>query len=341
MFRFANPYLLYLLIIIPVLIVLFIVMRSIRRKNLKIYGEWEAIKKLSPDHSSARQIIKFILILLSVFCLIISVSRPQFGSKMKEVNRKGVELIIALDVSNSMLAEDIKPNRLEKAKIAIKRLLKKLRNDKIGLIVFAGDAYVQLPITTDFSAAGLFLSTISTDIVPRQGTAIASAIKMGMKSFSPSNTKNKAIIIITDGETHEGDAINAAKLAVEKNISIHTIGMGSVNGAPIPKKGSGSNDYIKDRDGNVVISKLNANMLKELAQAGNGKAVRASNSMTGLNKLLKHISKMEKEDYKSDSYEQYDDKFYIFAVLAFILLLLEFFMLEKKNKKFKLNIFNK
>lgn len=339
MFRFANPYILYVLLIIPVLIVIFIVVQSVRRKNMQAYGNWEAMKKLSPDYSILRPILKFALILIAITFLVIALARPQMGTKLKEVNRKGVELVIALDVSNSMMAEDIKPNRLEKAKIAIRKLLKKLRNDKIGLIVFAGDAYVQLPITTDYNAAGLFLSTISTDMVPRQGTAIASAIKMGAKSFSPSSNKNKAIVIITDGESHEGDALLAAQEAVENNVNIHTIGMGLANGAPIPKRNS-YNDYMKDRDGNVVISKLNEKMLQDIAVAGKGIYVRASNSMTGLNTLFKKISQMEKEEYKSQKYEKYDDKFYAFALIAFIFFLLEFLILEKKSSKFKLNIFN-
>ena len=270
--------------------------------------------------------------MLALAFIIGALAQPQFGSKLVTSKRKGVELIIALDVSNSMMAEDIKPNRLERAKRAIAKLTERLRNDKIGLIVFAGQAYVQLPITTDYVSAKLFLDGISPGIVPVQGTAIGAAIQMAIKSFTPEFTGSKAVIVITDGENHEDDAIGAAKEAHDKKIIIHTIGMGLPQGAPIPVGGSGSRDFLKDKQNNIVVTKLDENMLTQIATAGGGSYIRANNAEVGLNNLFNEIEKMEKSELNSRDYSEYNDQFPLFLVIALVLILIDFMILDRKNK---------
>jgi Ca-activated chloride channel family protein len=285
-----------------------------------------------PGYSQSRPVLKSILVLLALVSLVFGIARPQFGSKLREIKREGVEIIIALDVSNSMLAEDIQPNRLERAKQAIARMVDRLVNDKIGLIVFAGDAYIQIPITTDYVSAKLFLNTISTDIVPKQGTAIGSAIELGMRSFTQQEETSKALIIITDGENHEDDAIQAAKQAVEKGITVHTIGIGLPQGAPIPVMSGGQKTYRKDNQGETVISKLDETMLRRIATAGEGIYIRSTDTRVGLDKLFDEINKMDKQEMESRIYSEYDERFqYVFA-LGLFFLLLEFIILERKNR---------
>ncbi len=335
MFRFGNIEFLWGLLIIPLLTIVFIWSRIARKKALRRFGNLEILKQLMPFSSKGRPVFKFILLTLAMAFIIVGLARPQFGSKLKKVKREGVELIIALDVSNSMMAEDIQPNRLERAKRAISRLIDKLKDDKIGLIVFAGDAYTQLPITSDYNSAKLFLNSVNTQIVPRQGTAIGAAINLAAKSFSPSEQANKAIIIITDGENHEDDATNAAKDAAEKGIIVHTIGMGLPEGAPIPVLKNGQKDYLKDRDGKVVVTKLNEQMLEQISSAGKGIYVRANNAQIGLNALFDEINKMQKEEMESRVYSEYEDQFQYFFAVGLLLILLEFIILERRNKYLK------
>ena len=330
-FRFAHPEYFYIFLVLPVLVILFILNRITRSKNLKRFGETELLEQLMPSISTGRPVIKFGIWLLAITCLITALAQPQFGSKLTLTKRKGVELIIALDVSNSMKAQDIKPNRLERAKRAIAKLTDRLKNDKIGLIVFAGQAYVQLPITADYSSAKLFLETITTDAVPVQGTAIGAAIEMGIKSFSPSFQGSKAIIVITDGENHEDDAVGAAKKAHEKGIVVHTIGMGLPQGAPIPLTEGGS-DFLKDKSGSIVVTKLDEAMLSQIAEAGAGSYIRANNAEVGLNNLFNEIEKMQKTEMESREYSEYNDQFPVFLTLAFILILIDFLILDRKNK---------
>lgn len=338
MFRFAHPETLYLLVIIPLLIILFIWGRMKRKRQLRKFGEDMLMEQLMPNVSAKRPVWKFYIFLLAIGAMIFVVAGPQFGSKLQTAKRQGVELIIALDVSNSMLAQDIKPNRLERSKQAISQMVDKLGNDKIGLIVFAGDAYTQLPITTDYASAKMFLSTINTGIVPTQGTAIGKAINLGIRSFGPEEDVSRAIIVITDGENHEDDAIKAAEAAQEKGIIVYTIGMGSAKGAPIP---TGSNNtFRKDREGNIVITKLDGKMLQEIAIAGGGKSIRANNTKVGLNELLKEINKMEKSEIEAKVYSDYDEQFQWLAWIALALLIFEIFILERKNKFLKdINLF--
>ena len=327
MFRFAHPELLYLLIVIPLLIVFYVVMIRRKKKAIAEFGNPELLGPLMPLLSFKRGTWKFVMLMLALLFVIVGVAGPQFGSKLQQVKKKGVELMIALDVSNSMMAQDIKPSRLEKA--------------KMGLIVFAGDAYVQLPITTDYSSAKLFLSNISTDIVPVQGTAIGSAIDLAARSFTPETETSKAIIVITDGENHQDDAVAAAKQAHEKGIVIHTIGMGLEQGAPIPEKGK-PGQFMQDAQGNVVISKLDEQTLQDIAKAGEGLYIRASNTEVGLNRLLDEVNRMEKSLLEERVYSDYAEKYQYFLLVGLFFIFVEFMILGRKNKHFmKINLFKR
>lgn len=339
MFRFAHPELLYFLILIPFLIVFFVMMVGKKKKAIAEFGNPELLKPLMPLLSFRRGAWKFVLLLLALAFVILGVAGPQFGSKLQQVKKKGVELMIALDVSNSMSAQDIKPSRLEKAKMAISRMVEKLSNDKIGLIVFAGEAYVQLPITTDYSSAKLFLSNISTDIVPVQGTAIGSAIDLAVKSFTPETETSKAVIVITDGENHQDDAVASARNAREKGITVHTVGMGLEQGAPIPEQGH-PGQFMKDGNGNVVVSKLDGQKLKEIAKAGEGLYVRANNTNVGLTRLLEEVDRMQKTLLEERIYTDYAEKYQYFLLTGLFFVFVEFMILGRKNKHLmKVNLF--
>jgi Ca-activated chloride channel family protein len=333
LFRFANPDFLYLLLLLPVLILVYIINEVRKKRALKRLGDIKLVASLVPEMSKIRPVIKFILQITAFTAGIIMLSRPQFGSKIEDVKKQGVEVIIALDVSNSMMAEDIQPDRLTRAKQAISRLVDNLDNDKIGLIVFAGDAYTQIPITTDYVSAKMFLSTINPEMVPKQGTAIGAAIKLGIKSFSPGEGRSKAIIIITDGENHEDDPVAIAEEASKAGIIIHTIGIGSTEGVPVPVVTNGRKEFLKDVDGNTVISKLDEDILKKIAVSSNGNYVRASNSNIGLDEIFSEIRKMKKQDLESTMYTEYNDQFQFFAALALIMLIVDFIIMERKNRK--------
>jgi len=333
LFRFANPTFLYLLLLLPVVILLFILNEVRIRKAIKRLGDANLVEGLIPEMSRVRLLIKFILQLTAFSAGVIMLSRPQFGSKIEDIKKQGVEVIIALDVSNSMLAEDIQPDRLTRAKQAISRLVDNLDNDKIGLIVFAGDAYIQIPITTDYVSAKMFLSSINPNMVPKQGTAIGAAINLGARSFSPGEGKSKAIIIITDGENHEDDPVKEAEEASKAGIVIHTIGIGSTDGVPIPVMNNGRKDYLKDVDGNTVVTKLDEDILKKIALSTNGNYVRANNSNIGLDEIYTQIKKMKKQDLESTMYTEYNDQFQVFAAIALLLLIVDFIIMERKNRR--------
>ncbi len=340
MFRFENPEYLYFLVIVPVLAFLNLIIGKRRKRALEQFGNPKLLESLMPSASSTRPIIKFYIMLLVIICLIITMAGPQFGSKLETVKRKGIEIMIALDVSNSMNAQDIQPSRLDRAKRAIYQLVDKLQNDKVGLIVFAGQAYTQLPITTDYPSAKMFISTINTGIIPTQGTAIGSAIEKGIRSFSAQEEVNRAIVVITDGENHEDDAIAAAKAAVEKGIKVYTVGMGLPKGAPIPVGDGNKNNFMKDREGNVVISKLNEDMLIDIAKNGDGEFISANNIRKGINDLVDHLSKLEKTEMDAKIYTDYDHQFQYIALLALLFLIIDFLILERKNKYLKnINLF--
>jgi Ca-activated chloride channel family protein len=331
LFHFARPGILYGFILLPVFLVLFFLNLRRKRKLLQVYGESRLVMDLIPDISSSRPVWKFILLLLAFSFLILALAGPQFGVKLQEAKRKGAEIIIALDVSNSMLAEDIAPSRLDRSKQAISRLVDKLQADRIGLIVFAGEAYTQLPVTSDYISAKMFLSTINPGLVPVQGTAIGEAITLASRSFSETTDADKTIIIISDGENHEDNPVEAAQAAARKNISVNVVGVGSANGVPIPVMEGGEKTFLKDRQGDVVITKMNAKMLGEIATAGNGQFVAASGADMGLNVIMDQVSNLKKAEYMAKLYTDYEDQYQWPLALAFFFLFLEFIVLEKKN----------
>ncbi len=341
MFQLEHKIYLYALGLIPLFIVIYMVVNIWRKRALKNYGDMAVIQRLFPDVSRSKRFWKFILFSVAFAFLIIGIVNPQVGTKLEEVKRKGADLMICLDVSNSMKAEDLQPNRLERAKQAISKLLDKLEGDRIGIIVFAGQAYVQLPITTDYSAGKLFLESINTDLIPTQGTDIGAAIDLALESFGKDEGKNKAIVIITDGEDNEAGAVKSAEAAAEKGITIHTIGMGSAEGTPIPMfRGNVREGFRKDKEGNTVVTKLNEQTLQEIASAGNGIYVHASNSDAGLNNVLDAINKLEKKQFDSKMYSDYEDRFQWFVSAALLLLLIETFLSERKSKLYqRLNLF--
>lgn len=334
MFRFSNPEYLYLLISIPTIIFLLIIGSRNRRKRMKLYGNPELLAQLMPNISVRRPIFKNIIQLCAVASCIFMIAGPQFGSKIEKVKRQGAELMIALDVSNSMMSEDITPNRLEKSKQLVSKIVDKLQDDKIGLIVFAGEAFTQLPITSDYVSAKVFMSTITPDLVNAQGTAIGAAIDLCVRSFGPKGEAERSIIVITDGENFEDNAAESAKTAFEQGIKVHVVGMGTEQGGPIPVGYSGR-DFRKDKDQNVVITKLNEKMCQEIASAGNGIYVRSDNANSALRVLSKELDKMTKSDIESSVYSEFDEQFQALAWIALFLLLLDIFILERKNELFK------
>ena len=339
MLRYDNIDFLYFLALIPLIAIGLYFYNRWQKKSIEKFGDENLVIELMQNHSKARKNIKNTLFIFSIAFLIIGISNPQIGTKMEEVKREGVDLMIAIDLSHSMMAQDIKPNRLERAKQAISRLIDKLEGDRIGLVVFAGEAYVQLPITTDYSAAKLFLSTVNTSIIPTQGTKIGNAIDLCVKSFDQENNQNKAIIIITDGENHDDEAISSAKIAQEQNIYIHTLGMGLTKGGPIPfyNKYGSTSEFRKDREGNIIITKLNETILKEIAQVGMGTYIRANNSKSGLSVLFDEINKMEKKEIGTMIFTNYKDRFQIFISISLVLLILNLIILQRKNN-WKTNI---
>ena len=343
MLKYEHIEFLNLLFGVPCLILALFIFNKWKKKALYIFGEKKLMKDLNPNFSKNKTIIKNILTILIFIFLIIGIANPKIGKKMEEIKREGVDLMIAIDLSKSMMAEDIKPNRLERAKQAIFKLINNLKGDRIGLIVFAGEAYVQLPITTDYSAAKLFLSTVNTNLVTNQGTEISKAINLCVSSFDTQNEQNKAIIIITDGENHDDKAIESAKNANNNGIIIHTLGMGLNKGAPIPlyNQFGKQNSYLKDKQGNTVVSKLNEDLLIKIANAGKGTYIRANNSKIGLTKLFAEINKMEKKEIGTMMFTDYDDKFQLFLAIALTLLLINLIITPRNNTWFNQNIFNK
>lgn len=334
MLRFAHIELLWGLAAIPLLILLFVTVNRWKRKAIARLGDKEVVHSLIPLVSFAKPALKFTLFLLAYTFLVLGAADPKIGSKLEEVKQKSADLMILLDVSNSMLAQDIAPSRLENAKMAIAQLIDHLHNDRIGIIVFAGEAYVQLPVTTDYSAAKLFLNTINPAMVPTQGTAIGSAIDLGMKSFDFKNGTGKAMIMITDGENHEDDAVAAARNAAEKEVTVNVIGMGSAEGAPVPIYKNGIQaGFHTDSIGKTVVSKLNEDMCKEVAAAGNGAYVRASSSSSGLNIVMDQISRVQRKTVDTKNFKDFEDRFQFFLMIALLLLLAEFFISNRRSLK--------
>lgn len=332
MFRFENPIYLYALALIPLFAVLHYATNMLRRRNLKRYGDPSLLKALMPDVSRWRPEVKFWLLNLALAMMIICLARPQYGTKIDTRTRKGIEAIIALDVSNSMLAEDVTPSRLDKSKMLISNLVDHMTDDKVGLIVYAGDAYTQLPITSDYVSAKMFLDNISPAMISVQGTDIARAITLATHSFTQQEGVGRAIFVITDGEDNEGGAVEAAREAQKKGMNVYVLGVGSPEGSPIPLPGS--NRFITDNAGNTVVSKLNEDMCREIAQAGGGAYIYVDNSSSAQSALQKHIDKLAKADIESVLYSEYDEHFRDFAWAALVLLFIEILLLARKNHVF-------
>ena len=333
MINFAQAQYLFLLLLIPFFFLIQALVLRLRRRRIRKFGDEKLVRELMPSYAKAKVWVRLTLFSVGFFFFVIGLSRPQIGAKLKEHETKGAEIMIALDVSNSMLAEDYSPNRLERAKLAISRLVDKLRDDRIGLIVFAGNSFVQLPITTDYVSAKMFMNSISTESVPVQGTAIGEAINTAMRSFSSQSEKSRAIIVITDGENHEDDPVAAAKQAAEMGVRVFTIGVGSPEGKPIPMDG----ELLKDRDGNIVVTRLDESVLQEVAQAGNGVYVRAGNSEFGLNPIIDDIRRMEDEKYSSIVFEEYDEQFMYFLAIALFFFVIEMLVGDRRSKRHLFN----
>ena len=329
MIIFAHSEYLLLLLLIPFFFIGLGLWMRARRRRLRKFGDEELVNGLMPSWSKSKRWVRAVLYSLAFFAFVIGISRPQIGAKLKEYKAKGAEIMIVLDVSNSMLAKDYSPNRLERAKLAISRITDKLQGDRIGLIIFAGSSFVQLPITSDYVSAKMFLSNISTESVPIQGTAIGDAITTAVKSFSAQSEQSRAIIVITDGENHEDDAVAAAMQAAEAGVKVYTIGVGSPDGQPIPVKG----ELLRDKEGNIVVTRLDEDTLKEIAQAGGGAYVHAGNDEFGLTPIISDIQKMQDEEFNSVMFEEYDEQFMYFLGIALALFALEMLIGERRSRR--------
>ena len=332
MFRFENPAFLYLLIIIPVIIVIRLLEMRKRKLKLKKFGDLSLLKQLMPDVSSSRKSLKFWLMVAALALLIVMLARPQMGTKISQEKRKGIEVIISLDISNSMRAEDVVPSRLDKSKMLVENMVDNFTNDKVGLVVFAGDAFIQLPITSDYVSAKMFLQNADPSLIATQGTDLAGAIELSSKSFTQQDKVGRAILIITDGEDHEGGAIEAAEKARKNGIRVFVLGVGSTNGSPVP---DGNGGYMKDNSGQEVISALNEEMCKQVAQAGGGAYIHVDNTSLAQRQLNDELTKLQKGDISSVVYSEYDEQFQAVGILVLILLIIEMLILERKNPFFK------
>lgn len=329
MLVFADYKYLYLLILIPLIPIIYGVLRSLRSRRLRKLGDPALVSALMPSWSGAKGWWRIILFDLALFCFILGIARPQIGAKLAQRETKGAEIIICLDVSNSMLAQDYSPDRLSRAKLAISRLVDKMQGDRIGLIVFAGTSFVQLPVTTDYVSAKMFLNSIDTQSVPVQGTAMGDAILTAARGFSTQSDKSRAIIVITDGENHEDDPVDAARTVAEMGIKVYAIGVGSLQGQPIPKDG----ELMKDKDGNIVVTRLDEHTLRQVADAGNGAYVHAGNEEFGLNPIIAELKKLEQEKFNSVVFEEYDEQYMYFFAAALFFLVLEMLIGERKAKR--------
>lgn len=339
MFRFEEPTYLYLLAALPLIAILRWMLERKQLKRLKLFGDPTLLRHLMPDVSKMRPVVKFWMLLAAMALIIVMMARPQMGTRISHEKRTGIESIIAMDISNSMLAEDVTPSRLDRTKMMVENLVDNFTDDKIGLIVFAGDAFVQLPITSDYVSAKMFLSEIEPSLIATQGTDIATAINMAANSFTQQQGVGKAIIVITDGEDHEGGALEAAKAAKKKGMRVYVLGVGSDKGAPIPL---GNGDYMKDRTGNTVMTKLNEEMCRQIAEAGGGAYIHVDNNTNAQRQLDSELAKLSKKEMQSTIYSDYDEQFQAFGIIAIILLILEICILESKNPiARRLNIFGR
>lgn len=338
MFRFANPYILYLLLIIPAAIVLFIFAQMRRRRRLERFASSSLLAQLTPSASPARLRTKFVLYSLALAFLILAAARPQVGSKLREEHQKGIEMMLVVDVSNSMMAEDFEPNRLDRTKFAIDRVVESMKQDRIGVVAFAGEAQVQLPITSDYRMARAFARKLSPQMVRTQGTDLGAAIKLATMSFSSQSEGSRVMILITDGENHESDALEAAQAAAEKGIAIYTIGIGTPEGAPVMIGG----EYLTDENGDMVVSKLDEKMLQEIASATGGAYVRATKQSIGLKEIVDRLKELDESDLATTRFEAFDEQFQYPLVVALLLLLIEWMILDRRNPLLaRFNIFGR
>ena len=332
MFRFANIEMLWWLITIPVCVIAYIIITKRKQRQLMEFGDPELMAQLMPDASKSRPIVKFTLLIVALALLIVAAARPQYGQQEKTVKRQGIEVMVALDISNSLLAEDVAPNRLDRAKQMLSKMIDNMTDDKVGLVVFAGEAFTQLPITCDYVSAKMFLNTISPKLIPTQGTAIGAALQTAIRSFgSQESDAGRAIILITDGENHEDDATAVAKQAQELGIQVFVIGIGKPEGSPIPVPGT--NDYIKDRSGQVVVSRLNEEMCQEIAQAGKGAYVRCDNTNTAMRALQQELDRIATTDLETTVYADYNEQYQSFLLIALLLLVIDCFILMRQNHR--------
>jgi len=328
-FRFEDPQYLYLLVLVILLaLIRFITYRN-QKKRLRKFGDPQLLQQLMPDVSRFRPGVKFWLLEAALALLIVMLARPQYGKSISTEKRTGIETIICMDISNSMRAEDVEPSRLERAKMMVENLVDNFTNDKIGLIVFAGDAFVQLPITSDYVSAKMFLSSIDPSMMQSQGTDIARAVDLATHSFTQQEKIGKAIIVITDGEDHEGGALEAARAAKERGMRVYVLGVGSAKGSPIPIPGQ--QDYMRDNAGQTVMSALNEKMCSEVAQAGGGAYIHVENNSNAQRLLDEELDKLEKNETDSTIYSEYDEQFRAVGILALLLLIVEVIILDRKN----------
>ena len=328
MFRFEDITYLYLLAVIPVLALLRFMMTRTQKKRLKKFGDPQLVRQLMPDVSRWRPAVKFWLLQAALALIIVMLARPQFGTRISHEKRQGIETLIAMDISNSMLAEDVTPSRLDRCKMMVENLVDNFTDDKIGLIVFAGDAFIQLPITSDYVSAKMFLADIQPSMIRTQGTDIALAIRKAQNSFTQEENIGKAIIVITDGEDHEGGAVEAAKEARKKGMRVYVLGVGSDGGAPIP---DGNGGYMKDRSGNTVMTRLNQDMCRQIAQAGGGAYIHVDNNSDAQRQLDNELAKLAKKETESTVFSEYDEQFQAVGILVLLLLIAELCILECKN----------
>lgn len=337
MFRFANPECFYLLLLLPLMIMLYFVVKRRYYKRLRLFGNVSTLEKLMPDASWKKTLYKFILLSVAFLFFVIGVARPQIGSQLREVEQKGIEIMLVVDVSNSMLADDYTPSRLEKTKYAINQLLDNFENDRVGLVVFAGKAFVQLPITSDFIAAKRFVDYISPQMIDSQGTSIEEALKVAGRSFSSKSEGSRAIILISDGENHDGDPLQIAREMAEQGIIISTIGIGTTSGVALNIMGT----PVTDEKGNIVVTKLNEDILKQLASITGGSYIRASNSSIGLNELITQLNTIETKEFSVSRFDAYNELYQYFLICGIILILLEFLLLERRNRVInRMKLFN-
>lgn len=337
MLRFEDPIYLWMLLIIPILVLVRFIVWQKRKHNLRKFGDPSLLKEMMPDVSKYRPTIKFCLLLSAITILIFMIARPQVGSKISHEKREGIEVLIALDISNSMLAQDVIPSRLEKSKLLIEDLVDHFTNDKVGLVVFAGDAFVQLPITNDYVSAKMFLQNINPSLITTQGTDLARAISLSQSCFTQREHIGRAIIVITDGEDHEGGALEAAREAYKKGINVFILGVGTSKGAPIL---DGNGGYLKDNSGQTVLSALNEQMCQQVAKAGNGVYIHVDNTSDAQEKLNKELSKLQSGISDSVVYSEYNEQFQFFGIILLLLLIVETILLESRNPLFKkINLF--